>query len=407
MKQLIVSLLLFIGCTSVSATPLKHIVAADGSGEFSSISAAINACPDNERSILLIKNGRYEEQLSLGSKSKPSLKQISLIGESAEGVVITHHQARAGAGKPTFEDICTVKLYANDFYAENITIMNTATAGMAEALYVAGDRQTFKNCRIIGYQDTFRSKKGTRAWFSNCLLQGAIDFIYGGGTVCFDKCTINCVKGGGYIVAPEDRSKYIPRDSTASGKDLNLQFIFRNCVITASPDVPDESYYLGRPWNINCGTFYLNCRLGPHIRRNGWQTMNGNESTAVFGEFNSTDLNGKKSSIADRVAWSFQLAASDVKNFLQPAAVFKRMNPVPYDPEKICTAPETPFLKKSGKTLHWNRVDSAIAFLLFKDGKLIETTTDTIFINKTKLKGSYQLKAMNLYGVLSNAAVLK
>lgn len=401
MKQQIVALTLFIFSTLVSASPLKYIVAADGSGEYTSINTAINACPDHERCVLFVKNGRYTEQLSLGSKTSPSKKLISLIGESDGGVVITHHESRKGSGKPTFEDICTVKLYANDFYAENITIENTATSGMAEALYVAGDRLTFKSCRIVGYQDAFRSKKGVRAYFKDCLLQGAVDFIYGGGTVFFDDCTINCVRGGGYIVAPEDRSKFIPRDSTASGKELNLEFIFRNCMITADPDVACESYYLGRPWNVNSGSYFLNCKLGSHIKKAGWQTMSGNESSASFAEYHSMDKNGRKSDVEERAAWSFQLMENDVRKFLHPRFVFAYLNPTTYDPVTLCTSPAKPQLTLSQKTLCWNRNPEATGYLLYRDKKFVCATSDTTYRINDEGNSTYLLKAINSNGVLS------
>ncbi|MFA6581024.1 MAG: pectinesterase family protein, partial [Paludibacter sp.] len=152
MKQSLILLLLFI-CLTANAQLFRCIVAADGSGTYTTVQSAIDACPEGQQSLVFIKNGIYNEQVSLGSKTTASTKKISLIGESAMGVIITHSQSRASSGSPTFEDICTVKLYANDFYAENITIQNTAgNTGMAEALYTAGDRQTFKNCRILGYQ---------------------------------------------------------------------------------------------------------------------------------------------------------------------------------------------------------------------------------------------------------------
>ena len=251
-KLLLFTFLLGTAFNSYSA-PFRFIVASDGMGDYTTIQAAITACPDNERSIVFVKNGTYDEQVTLGTKTVASKKLISLIGESYGGVIITHNQYRASSGSPTYEDICTVKLYANDFYAENITIQNTATAGMAEALFTAGDRQTFKNCQVLGYQDAYRAKKGVRCYFKKSLIQGAVDFIYAGGTVFFDDCTINCVKGGGYIAAPEDRYKYIAAASTTIGKDLNLEFIFRNCNITANSDVADNSYTLGRPWNITSG----------------------------------------------------------------------------------------------------------------------------------------------------------
>lgn len=401
--QLLVIINLLMSCialqTQAQVQPIKFTVATDGTGNYSSIQTAINACPDNERSIIFIKNGTYDEQISLGSKSSPSKKIISLIGESYGNVIITHEQYRASSGTPTFEDICTVKIYGTDFYAENITIQNLATAGMAEALYTASDRATFKNCRILGYQDTFRSKKGTRAYFKNSFIQGAVDFIYAGGTIFFDDCTINCVKGGGYIVAPEDTYKNIPATSTTSGKNLNLEFIFRNCTITANSDVADNSYYLGRPWNANSGAYYLNCKLGTHIRAAGWQTMSGNESSASFAEYNSMDISGNKINTSGRVSWSFQLTKEDAENLLTPSNVYAILNTTVYDPISICIAPDDPQTIINDNLISWNSVPNAIGYLIYKDGRMIATTSNTNF--SISSAGNYSVKSINSYGVIS------
>ena len=392
---------------NASSQVFKYVVATDGSGDYTSIQSAISACPDNARSIIFVKNGIYDEQVTLGTATSTSLKFISLIGESYGGVIITHNQYRASSGSPTYADVCTVKLYANDFYAENITIQNIATAGMAEALFTAGDRQTFKNCQVLGYQDPYRAKKGARCYFKNSLLQGAVDFIYAGGTVFFDDCTINCVKGGGYIVAPEDRYKYIPASSTTTGKDLNLEFIFRNCNITANSDVTDNSFTLGRPWNINSGAYYLNCKLGSHIKAAGWTTMSGNETTASFGEYNNMDKNGVPLSITGRISWSFQLAKADVDNFLNPAYVYAQLSTTTYDPENLCVSPAKPIISVLNNTISWASVTNATGYIIFKDNKYIGSTTSTTFSDTSGTTGNYGVKAINAMAVLSDAGTIQ
>jgi len=381
------------------------IVATDGTGDFSSVQAAIDACPEGERSLIFIKNGTYAEQVSLGSKSLASTKKISLIGESRNGVLITQSKSRGSSGSPTFEDVCTVKLYATDFYAENITIQNAAgNTGMAEALYTAGDRQTFKNCSVLGYQDTYRSKKGTRGYFKNSWIEGAVDFIYAGGTIFFDDCTINCVNGGGYITAPEDAFTSIPASSTNVGKFLRLGFIFRNCNIAANPDVASNTYYLGRPWNNYAGTFYISCKLlGNHIKPIGWQTWGGNENTASFAEYNSLDVNGNPIDITNRVTWSFQLPKSDVDNFLKPEYVYARGYTDAYDPITMCISPSVPSLiYLSGSTLSWNAVENAAGYLVFKNGRFLTSTTETSYTDNSDTSGPYTIKSISSTGTLSD-----
>ena len=405
MKKIILIVITLCICIIANAQPFKFIVAKDGSGDFSSIQAAIDSCPENLQSIIFIKNGTYDEQISLGNKTTGSTKKISLIGESATGVIITHSQSRASSGSPTFEDICTVKLYANDFYAENITIQNTAgNTGMAEALYTAGDRQTFKNCRILGYQDTYRSKKGTRGYFKNCWIEGAVDFIYAGGVEFFDDCTINCVNGGGYITAPEDAYVTIPKASTVCQKFLRVGFFFRNCTITANSDVPDNSFYLGRPWAGMAGTFYLNCKLGKHINPAGWKEWGGNEISSSFAEYNSMDVNGTPVDTTKRVSWSFQLPKADVDNLFGLQAIYQRVSTIAYDPVSICVAPSAPAsVTLNGTTIYWQPVAGITGYIVLRDGQFLSETSESSFTDNSAQTGIYSIKCVGAFGQLSEA----
>lgn len=400
---LVVSLLNVTGIAL--AQPFRYVVAADGSGTHTSVQAAIDACPDNQRSLIFIKNGVYEERVSVGSKAAPSAKLLSLIGESAEGVIITSSGSRDSQG--SFYDIVTVQIYAKDFYAENLTIRNTAgNVGQAEALFNGTDRQTFKNCRILGYQDTHRSNKGARCYFKDCLIEGAVDFIYAGGVIFFDDCTLHCVKGGGYIVAPEDCIKNIRRTDTATGVFLHIGFFFRNCLITANEDVPENSYYLGRPWKENSGAYYLNCKMGKHIRPVGWQTWGGSEATATFGEYNSMDMEGNPLDVSSRASWSMQLPEADVTNILTPEFIYNWVDGAnKYQPQTYCTAPNAPAtLRVEGNKLSWEGVDNVAGYLVFKDDAYLAYVATNTFTDHTGTTGVYSVRAVSPTGALGASA---
>ena len=71
------------------------------------------------------------------------------------------------------------------------------------------------------FRSTHRSKKNTRSYYRDCVIEGATDYIYAGGTCWFENCTLNCVAGG-YITAPEDITAYVQGES----KRIYLGFIF-------------------------------------------------------------------------------------------------------------------------------------------------------------------------------------
>ena len=115
----------------------------------------------------------------------------------------------------------------DDFRAENITFQNTSgDHGQALALRVDGDRASFKNCRMLGWQDTLMMNQG-RQYFADCYIEGRVDFIYGSATGVFAKCEIKS-KNGGHVTAA----------STPENQAFGFVFLSAN-----SPVIP----ILGRP----------------------------------------------------------------------------------------------------------------------------------------------------------------
>lgn len=242
MNILCVGLLACWWAAPLEARSFVTVVAADGSGDYRTLQEAVNACPaDGDRHLIFVKNGVYAERVNL-----PKGKLISLLGESRDGVVLTNDRNR-GKNSPyrNFRDITTLQCYGDDFYMENLTVRNTAgNVGQAEAHFIAGARQVYRDCRFTGYQDTQRTKNGAYAYLQNCRIEGAVDFIYGDGLMYYDHCTIHSVKGGGYLTAPAECAH--TTEPAADGKPLHYGYIFRNCNLTADRDVPAGSYYLGR-----------------------------------------------------------------------------------------------------------------------------------------------------------------
>lgn len=411
LKKRLFLALFFIGAAFImklEGQPFRFVVSPDGSGTHTTLQSAINDCPDNELSRIFIRKGVYNEHISIGTSTAASLKKISIIGEHPDSVIITGNKYRNSSNGLSFLQVVTFQVYATDFYAENITIQNTSSGnGQAEALYTGADRQTFKNVKLKGFQDTYRSKKGTRGYFKNCWIEGTVDFIYAGGVLFFDDCTIHCLPGGGYITAPEDAAFTIPRAQTVIDKFLRLGFIFRNCNITAAAGVANNSYYLGRPWNSMAGSFYLNCRLGSHIHPAGWVGWNGNETSSSFAEFRSLDSNGNPANIAQRVSWSLQLPEQDVNNHFTTQAVYARVSSTVYNPEALCVAPATPAnLRTNGSTLEWEAAENAVGYVVLRGGQYLGQTTNTHYAPAGGLEGVYTVKSVGPAGQLSEAALL-
>ena len=296
MKRLLL-LLLFIRMMEPAAAQTTHhfVVAKDGSGDFKTVQEAINAVPDfrNKTTVIFIKNGVYKEKLILpASKNK-----VKFIGESVDKTILTYDDYASKKNifgeKMGTTGSSSFFIFGNDFTAENITFENSSgPVGQAVAVRVTGDRAVFKNCRFLGFQDTLYTQGyGSRQYYSNCYIEGTVDFIFGAATAVFNNCEIYCKKSG-YITA------------AATPDTVKYGYVFLNCRITG--DAPENSFYLGRPWRPHAKTVFVNCSMGKHIKPEGWNNWSNpaNEKTAFYAEYKNS---GKGFQPEKRVSWSHQL----------------------------------------------------------------------------------------------------
>lgn len=298
---------LFTGLLSFTFSKQKvtvkydFIVAKDGSGNFTTIQSAIEACKSfpYQRIRIFVKNGTYHEKVFIPSWNT----QISLIGESKDSTIISYDDyfKKINKGPNSTFYTATLLVQGNDFHAENLTIENAAgPIGQALALAVEADRCSFENCKFLGNQDTlYLAGENARQYFVNCYVEGTTDFIFGEATALFEKCSIHC-KADSYITAA----------STPEG--VAYGFVFKNCEVEADSGV--HNVYLGRPWRKYAKTVFINCKMDDFINPKGWSNWNktDNYKTVFYAERNSSGEGANKS---QRVLWSHQLTEAQAEKY--------------------------------------------------------------------------------------------
>lgn len=294
--MLSVSLMMLI-TLSVKAADYNFVVAQDGSGDFTTVQAAINAVPDYRKAgptRIYIKKGIYKEKIVIAE----SKQGVQLIGE--DGAVLTYDDYAQkpnifGEGKGT-SGSGSIYIFGPDFMAENITFENTSgPVGQAVACHVAGDRAVFRRCRFLGFQDTlYTFGENTREYYEDCYIEGTVDFIFGKATAVFNRCELRSKRTGGFLTAP------------ATPQGCNYGYVFYDCKLTADEDVEAGSVWLSRPWRPYGKTVFIRCEMGQHIRPEGWNNWGktDNERTAYYAEY---QCYGKGADTSRRVAWSHQL----------------------------------------------------------------------------------------------------
>jgi len=307
---------------------LTAVVAQDGSGHFTTIQAAMakvgTGTPERPATIY-VRRGVYRE-LVYAQREK---RYVRLVGEDPESTILVYglHANRIGLDgqkigtfrTPTFH------LDADDFTVENMTIRNDAgPVGQAIALAVNGDRVLFRNCRLLGNQDTVFLNRG-RQYFERCTIEGTIDFLFGGATAWFEDCEIRALESS-YITA------------TSTPPEAAFGFVFDRCRVRVADG---KQVYLGRPWRDHAATLFMRSELGAGIRPEGWHNWDKpwREATSRYREYRNT---GPGADRAGRVAWARELTPGEAEG-ITPASVLggpdgwdpTRAAPVPFEPPPV------------------------------------------------------------------------
>jgi len=280
-------------------------VAADGSGNYTTIQAAIAAAASG--TVISIKAGTYHGQVSI-----PAGKSLTLQGATgvATDVVITGNTPQSTAGAA---GSATVLNLAANTTITGLTMANTyGSASQALALYAGGDRQVYRNVRVLGYQDTLLSWGGTgtaqvRQYIYKSYIEGAVDFIYGNGSLVIDSSTIRSLDRG------SSNNGYI----TAAATNATNPYGILITKSTLSSSAAAQTVALGRCWHAGGATDAIgqvlvrDSSLGGHIRQAGaWQDMSGfSWKTCRFNEYNNSGA-GATQGTTDRPQMSAATAAN-------------------------------------------------------------------------------------------------
>ena len=207
----------------------------------------------------------------------------------------------------------TLAVCADGVTMEDLAVVNDSLRpeekGQEVALTVYGDDFAMERCRLTSTQDTLflgplpgdliqryegflpdhlRRDKPCAQRFTDCLIEGTVDFIFGCGEALFQSCELRSLRDArdiGYVAAP------------AHSLDQVRGFHFRDCAFTAEEGVSPGSIYLARPWRDYGLCLFQNCSYGPHISPLGFDKWNDTQRdrTARFYE---------EPSLPGRVAWT-------------------------------------------------------------------------------------------------------
>ncbi|MBR4445661.1 MAG: hypothetical protein IKS37_07200 [Solobacterium sp.] len=238
------------------------------------------------------------------TKCKLSVPGVTLRGAGIDKTVIVYDDyankiAVDGKEYNTFRT-WTLAVVSDGVTIEDMTIQNDALhpeiKGQEVALTVYGDAFTMRHCRLVSTQDTLfagplpddlierydgfltddlRQCKRCRQVYTDCKIEGTVDFIFGCAEALFENCEIrslNDARHVGYAAAP------------AHALSQTEGFTFRKCIFTYEEGVDAGSIYLARPWRDYGLCVFEDCTYGAHIHPLGFDKWNdtNRDRTARF-----------------------------------------------------------------------------------------------------------------------------
>ena len=275
----------------------QTVVDANGTGNYTTIQAAINSLADSAKSprIILIKKGVYKEKLYIEKSN------IILKGEDREQTIITASIARDEWRCSHADDwgVATMNVKANDISLENLTVTNSFGFDLKEEQTIScvsdsvnkekkltknGHQMALRTMNATGLKAVnchFRAFGGDTVspwevnngmwYFKDCVMEGGVDFYCPRGWAWAENCDFIALGGPAAIWhdgSMHEDSKTVLKNCRFSGYDNFLlgryhrdaQFYLINCVF--AKNMRDSAIYLVATTNtIKWGhrVYYYNC----------------------------------------------------------------------------------------------------------------------------------------------------
>ena len=395
------------------------------------ITAAQARSDKNVRYRIFIKNGNYTIPLkenNLVAKAEGyevpecitfiNTQNLSLIGESRDGVIITNgidpeNLFNGQYGKTSKYDGIgnsdVFQISGSDYYFQDLTI----ESGMADAtgrdlaVQDKATRTIYKNTGLRGYQDTWTSNNDNGLYyFEDGYVRGRTDYMCGKGDAFFNGVELRQIAGG-YAAVPSKSIKY--------------GFTYKDCVINGEPAVVnyatgetrsaadvDGNYTLGRPWGSGTPVaLFIDTHMNVVPSAIGWNEMS-NGWPKRFAEYNSMtstgsviDLSGRKKVFGEGHENNPVLTAEEA---LEAGNLHNMFGD--WDPTLATEQAPTPTgveLAVAGKKLTWSDSNYALLYAIVKDGKVVDFTLDNSY-TVDDVNAVWTIRAANEMGGLGEAS---
>ncbi|GAB3016424.1 hypothetical protein GCM10027051_21000 [Niabella terrae] len=305
----------------------RFVVAADGSGDFSTVQGAIDFMPErpDRKKTIFIRNGIYDEIIYFRNK-----RHLAIIGEDRKKTLICYANNGVFNTRKMSPDPALAKgshslraVFAadrcDDIEIRQLTLRSLGVQpAQAEALLIIGQRNLISQVNIEGSGDALQAT-GT-IYVEDSRIQGFGDNVLGYGAVFFNRCDFVSTYGPHIWV----------RNTQANHGNVLLDCTLRtlgdvSTTIARAPDSNGKTYPYAE-------VILIRCKL-EGIRPEGWGKVAADPSQIRYWEYNSTNLtDGQPVAVDARHPASRQLGPVDkhlIEKYSNPAYILNGWQPNP------------------------------------------------------------------------------
>lgn len=254
---------------------------------------------DGTLKTVLIDEGVYNEKVVVGRISPTTFVGITSEPKdsSSNQVMIQQHSYVNQSDPNDHQNNCDAVVLgvgtgspigSSDFKAYNIDFVQRQYQngkeitqyqfGPAAALCVQNSNASFYGCEFSSYQDTLFVGTGAQAFFFKSVVRGMTDYLYGSGKAWFEQVRLlNRACGGAITAWRGDASDsmvgvYVSNSAIDTAEDAStLKSMTGKC-------------YLGRPWNVQSHSVYLNTSMSDIVANAGFRIWSQSDPRFQKGE---------------------------------------------------------------------------------------------------------------------------
>lgn len=258
------------------------------SGQYATISDAIDALPDNGSDVVIfIYPGTYNEQVYIDTSDSVTIygytEDTTSYDVNQVNVVVSLGASETGSDDTT----ATIRVHSDNVAIYNLNLYNEwENSGNAQSQALAlsaygSNFGAYVSC-FYSYQDTLLAESGNQVYLNN-YINGAVDYIWGQSARAWFQGNTLASNGPGTITAAGPSSSSVGQ----------LYVFYDNKVTASSGYTTTGEVYFGRPWSEYAHVVFIDTTVSDIVAPALWEEWSSSEpntADVLFADYGTTGI---------------------------------------------------------------------------------------------------------------------